>query len=195
MRKARKGRKDSSLCRVYSQVMLRMTDSGSNAVFMEQGSSASQMMAEKVLDVMARQPGCAGQASDGVSAATQVKMKDALELLKLPKSECPDFWVRLPRYKWPNSWSNMEDPVVPFERNFCGHPLAGLLWARKFERIVNGTWMGSSTELGMPICFSRTRFILIGVRGCLKMAGKKQYGSQVEEGDEECGSWRTNIIS
>ena len=111
-------------------------DSGSNAVFMEQGSSASQMMAEKVLDVMARQPGCAGQASDGVSAATQVKMKDALELLKLPKSECPDIWVRLPRYKWPNSWSNMEDPVVPFERNFCGHPLGGLLWARKFERIL-----------------------------------------------------------
>ena len=30
----------------------------------------------------------------------------------------------------------MEDPVVPFERNLYGHPLAGLLWARQFEKIL-----------------------------------------------------------
>ena len=28
----------------------------------------------------------------------------------------------------------MEDPVVPLERNLYGHPLAGLLWRRQFEK-------------------------------------------------------------
>ena len=50
----------------------------------------------------------------------QVKMEDAHKLLKIPKSECPDIWIRLPRHKWPKSWSSMEDPVVPLERNLYG---------------------------------------------------------------------------
>ena len=87
-------------------------DSGSYAVFTEQGPSASQMTAANVMDI--RLPGCAGQAADAVSACTQVKMEDAPKLLKIPKSECPDMWIRLPRHKWPKSWSSMEDPVVHF---------------------------------------------------------------------------------
>ena len=58
-------------------------DSGSYAVFTEQGSSASQMTAAKVMDVIARLPGCAGQAADAVSAHTLVKMEDAPTLLKI----------------------------------------------------------------------------------------------------------------
>ena len=111
-------------------------DSGSYAVFTEQGSSASQMTASKVMDIISRLPGCAGQAADAVSAYTQVQMEDAPKLLKIPKSECPDIWIRLPRHKWPKSWSSMEDPVVPLERNLYGHPLAGLLWERQFEKIL-----------------------------------------------------------
>ena len=111
-------------------------DSGSYAVFTEKGSSASQMTATKVMDIISRLPGCAGQAADAVSACTQVKMEDAPKLLKIPKSECPDNWIRLPRHKWPKSWSSMEDPVVPLERNLHGHPLAGLLWERQFEKIL-----------------------------------------------------------
>ena len=111
-------------------------DSGSYAVFTEQGSSASQMTAAKVMDIMSRLPGCAGQAAGAVSAYTQVKMEDAHKLLKIPKSECPDIWIRLPRHNWPKSWSSMEDPVVPVERNLYGHPLAGLLWERQFEKIL-----------------------------------------------------------
>ena len=42
--------------------------SGSKAVFTEQGSSASQTTAAKVMDVIARLPDCAGQAADAVSA-------------------------------------------------------------------------------------------------------------------------------
>ena len=71
------------------------------------------MTAAKIMDVIARLPGCDGQAADAVSAYIQVKLVDYSRLLKIPKSECPDIWIRLPRHKWPNSWRKMEDPVVP----------------------------------------------------------------------------------
>ena len=54
-------------------------DSGSYAVFNEQGSSASQMTAANVMDIISRLPGCAGQAADAISDYTQVKMEDAPE--------------------------------------------------------------------------------------------------------------------
>ena len=107
---------------------------GAYAVFTEQGSSASQMTA-KVMDVIVRLPNCDGQAADAVSAYTQVKLEDAAGLLRIPKSECPDIWIRLPRHKWPKSWSHIEDPVVPLERNLYGHPLAGL-WEKQFEEVL-----------------------------------------------------------
>ena len=46
-------------------------DSGSYAVFTEQGSSASQMTAAKIMDIISRLPGCDGQPADAVSACTQ----------------------------------------------------------------------------------------------------------------------------
>ena len=105
-----------------------IVNSGSYAVlFIEQGSSAPQMTEAKIMDIISRLLDCDGQAADAVSAYTQVKVEDAHKLLKIPKSECPDIWIRLPRHKWPKSWSSMEDPVVPLERNLYGHPLAGLL--------------------------------------------------------------------
>ena len=111
-------------------------DSGSYGVFTEQGSSASQMTAAKVMDIISRLPGCSGQAADAVSAYTQVKMGDASTLLKIPKSECPDIRTRLPKHKWPKAWSSMEDPVVPLERNLYCHPLAGLFWERQIEKVL-----------------------------------------------------------
>ena len=123
-------------CRVVLQVDIVKDGSGSFAVFIEQGSSSSQMSAAKVMDIISRLLGCAGQTVDAVSAYTQVKMEDAPKLLKFHKSECPDIWIRLPRHKWPISWSSMEDPVVPLERNLYGHLLAGLLWERQVEKIL-----------------------------------------------------------
>ena len=46
-------------------------DSGSYAVFTEQGSSASQMTATEVMDIISRLPGRAGQAADAVSVFSQ----------------------------------------------------------------------------------------------------------------------------
>ena len=58
-------------------------DSGSYAVFTEQGSSASQMTAAEVMVIKPRLPGCSGQAADAVSAYTRVKMKDASMLFEM----------------------------------------------------------------------------------------------------------------
>ena len=55
--------------------------SDSHAVFTEQGSSASQMTAAKIMDIISRLPVYDGQEADAVSAYTQVKMKDAHKLL------------------------------------------------------------------------------------------------------------------
>ena len=51
--------------------------------------------------------------------------------------------VRMSRYldtsakaQMAKSWSSMEDPVVPLERNLHGHPSAGLLWTRRLEKLL-----------------------------------------------------------
>ena len=126
----------SAKVELCSAMIFAKDNSGSYAVFTEQGSSASQMTAAKIMDIISRLPGCDGQAADAVSAYTQVRLEDAHKLLKIPKSECPDIWIRLPRHKWLKSWSSMEDPVIPSERNLYGHPLARLLWERQFEKVL-----------------------------------------------------------
>ena len=45
--------------------------------FTEQGSTASQLTAAIVMDVIVRLPDCDGQAADAISAYTQVKLEDA----------------------------------------------------------------------------------------------------------------------
>ena len=149
-------------------------DSGSYAVFTEQGSSASQVTAATVMDIISILPGCAGQAADAVSAYTQVKMEDAPKILKIPKSECPDIWIRLPRHKWPKSWSSMEDPVVPLERNLYGHPLAGLLWERQFEKILlKYGWEKVSNWECLFVHLEKGLFLSVYVDD-IKLAGEKQ---------------------
>ena len=149
-------------------------DSGSYAVFTEQGSSASQMTAAKIMDIISRLPGCDGQAADAVSAYVEVKMEDAHNLLEIPKSECPDIWIRLPRHKWPKSWSSMEDPVVPLERNLYGHPLAGLLCERQSEKILlKHGWEKIPNWECLFVHREKGLFLSVYVND-IKLAGKKQ---------------------
>ena len=121
------------------------------------------MTAAKVVDVISWLP-------DAISAYTQVKMEDAPSLLKIPKSECPDIWIRLPKHKWPKSWSRTEDPVVPLERHLYGHFLAGLLWERHFEKGSSRTRLGKSSNWD---CLFGNRLLSVYVDD-LKPAGKKQ---------------------
>ena len=149
-------------------------ESGSYAVFIEQGSSASQMTAAKVMDIISRLPVCAGQAVDAVPACTQVRMEDAPKLLKFPKSECPDFWIRLPRHNWPKSWSSMEDSVVPLERNLYGHLWAALLWEKQFEKILSKHgWEKVPNGESLFVHREKGLFLSVSVDD-IKLAGRKQ---------------------
>ena len=111
-------------------------NSGSYAVFTEQGSSASQMTAAKIMDIISRLPGCDGQAADAVSANTQVRMEDAHKLLKIAKSECPDIWIRQPRHKWPKSWSSMEDPVCSSRTESVRSSFGRTIMERQCDKIL-----------------------------------------------------------
>ena len=132
------------------------------------------MTAAKIKDIISRLPGCGGQAADGVSACTQVKMEDAHKLLRIPKSECPHIWIRLPRHKWPKSWSSMEDPVVPLERNLYGLRLAGLLWERQCEKILlKHGWEKVPNWECLFVHREKGLFLSVFVND-IKLVGKKQ---------------------
>ena len=98
--------------------------SGSYAVFIEQGSSASTNDSSKSHGYHIQTSGC------GICLYPGKNGRCSQIVENFPKSECPDIWIRRPRHKWPKSWSNMEDPLVLLERNLYGHPLAGLLWGK-----------------------------------------------------------------
>ena len=159
-------------------------DSGSYAVFAEQGSSASQMTAAKVMDVKARVPDCARQAADAVSAYTQVKMNDAPKLMK-------NFQVRISRYMVTSSttqscqnhgpaWKTQsfllsEICMVTHLQASCGKD-------HLKSSIPMG--MGRSTKLGMSICSSKQGLFLSVYVDDIKMAGRKaEFESHVEEFD------------
>ena len=65
-----------------------------------------------------------------VSADTQVKMKDAPTLLKVPETECTAIWRRLPRYRRLAEWNKICNPVVSLDSSVYSHPLAA---ARKLS--------------------------------------------------------------
>ena len=60
----------------------------------------------------------------------------------IPESEGPDVLIRLAKHKWPLSWAFFEALVVPLERDLYGHPLAGLLWERQFEKAMMELFYG-----------------------------------------------------
>ena len=94
-------------------------------------------------------------------------MEDAPKLLKMPKSECPDMWIRLPRHIWPKSWSSMEDRVwSSFGRTVMGkaiweNPIA----ARLGEGASNWECLFVHRQKGL--------FLSVYVDD-IKLAGKKQ---------------------
>ena len=68
----------------------------------------------------------------------------------------------------------MEDPVVPLERNLYGHPLAGLLWERQFEKILlKHSWEKVSNWECLFVHREQGLFLSVYVDD-IKLAGKKQ---------------------
>ena len=155
------------------------------------------MTAAKVMDIISGLPGCAGQAADAVSACTQVKMENAPKLLKIPKSECPDIWIRLPRHKWPKSWVQYGRPSRSSwtKRNLYGHPLAGLLWEKQLEKIQLKHGWEKSFQLRMLIRTSWKRIIIVCVCGWHQIDwNETKYWPHVESTKERSWFRRTDVI-
>ena len=113
-------------------------DSGSHAVFTEQRSSASRMTAANVLEVIVRLLECARRASEsGVRRHPESKWRMLQHCWNFPKFESPrrmhssihDSHGQSPSVISQNQW-------VPFERDLCGHLLAGLLREKEFEQVL-----------------------------------------------------------
>ena len=68
----------------------------------------------------------------------------------------------------------MEDPVVPFERNLYGHPLAGLLWERQIEKVLlEHGWEKVLNRECLFVHRARGLFLSVYVDD-IKMAGKTE---------------------
>ena len=68
----------------------------------------------------------------------------------------------------------MEDPVVPLERNLYGHPLAGLLWEREFEKVLlKYSWEKVPNWECLFVHREKALFLSVHVDD-IKLAGKKQ---------------------
>ena len=92
------GRK-SSFCLTDGHLSFEECWIGGNAPKIQRSSCTPRWHCERWFRMISRLPWCAGQSADAASACTQVKMEDAHKLLKVPKSECPDVLIRLPKHK------------------------------------------------------------------------------------------------
>ena len=126
------------------------------------------------LDVISRLPGCSGQASDAVSAHTQVKMKDAPKLFHLSEKDRPTIWIRTPKARRPQHCDSIDDPVVSLERNLCGDPLAGLSWERIHEKVLIEEGWEKVLGWECPYLHRKLQLFLSACVDDIKMAGKTQ---------------------
>ena len=134
-------------------------NSHSHAVFTEHRSSASRMTAAKVMD-STRMRRTSSQRRISLHKST---LEDASKLLKIPKSECPNIWVRLPRHNglnhgpaWKTLWFFLNEICDNFKK-FC----LGLGWE-------------NSATSGMLVCLSETGPSLSVYVDDTIMAGRKQ---------------------
>ena len=74
----------------------------------------------------------------------------------------------------PRSWSSMENPVVPLERNLYGHPLAGLFWERQFEKVLLENGWEKHPNWECLFDNKKKGFFLSVHVDDIKMAGMKQ---------------------
>ena len=102
------------------------------------------------------------------------KMEDAPQLLKIPKVRKSRYLDTSTETHRPKSWSTMKDPVVPLERNLYGHPLAGLLWERQFEKVLlKYGW--EKFQIGNVCSLTEKKGLFLSVYvDDIKLAGKKQ---------------------
>ena len=126
------------------------------------------------------------------------KMEDAHKLLKIPKSECPDKWIRLPQHKWPKSWSS--GPVLKTQSFLLSEICTVILWQDYFGkgklRKSYCSTVGRMFPIGNAYSYTVKKGLFLSVHvDDIKLAGKKQNTwSDVENTYERRWFGRTDII-
>ena len=150
-------------------------DPGSYAVFTEEGSSASQMTAAKVLDVMSRLPGCAGQASDALSAHAQVKMEDAPNLLKF-------FGIGMSRHLDSITTSSMAKKLAESSRTRCSSreefvrsPMSRIAVGKPVRKGPDRERMGESSGKECLLVHRQQGLLLLAYVDDIKMARQQNH--------------------
>ena len=102
-------------------------------------------------------------------------MKDAPKLMKIPKSECPDTWIRQPRHKWPTKMVQKRRSSRSLRAKSVRSSLAELLWERQFEKILlQYGWEKVSNRECFFVHREKGLFLSVFVDD-IKLGGKKQY--------------------
>ena len=115
-------------CRVVLRGDIVKDDSGAHTLFTQQATSATQMTGAKLLVVIRVYQTLKDKRADAVLGDTEVKMKEPPRLIRRMSKTTTT--------QRPQSWTNIEDPVVPLERYKSRDPPAGLYWERQFEETV-----------------------------------------------------------
>ena len=144
-------------------------DSGSYAVFTEQGSSASHMTAAKVVDIVSRP-----LQQMQYPLRPRSKWKVHRRCWKFQSQNAQIFGYVYQNTNGQNLWSSMEDPHVLLERNLYGHPLAGQ-WKRQFGKVLSehGWEKVPNWECSFVTEKKRRLFLSVYVDE-IKLAGKEQ---------------------
>ena len=117
------------------------------------------------------------------------------KLLKIPNRNVQTFGFVYHDTNGQKSWSSMEDPVVPLERNHYGHPLAGLLWKKQFDKVLLKYGWEKVSNWECSFVHSEKELFLSVYVDDIKLAGKKQNIDPVSELlNKESRLRRTNIF-
>ena len=138
-------------------------ENADHAIFAELGSSPASMEAGKIIDVFGSQPGYAKQQADARQAYTQALFEGIAT------------WVRLPRNRWPKSWTNYRDPVCPLRLALYGHPDSGGIWEKHCTKQLRSIgWVPVLPDIWQSIFYHPELDLLLVVYvDDFKMAGPK----------------------
>ena len=84
-------------------------------------------------------------------------------------------WVRLPRNRWPKSWTNYRDPVCPLRLALYGHPDSGGIWEKHCTKQLRSIgWVPVLPDIWQSIFYHPELDLLLVVYvDDFKMAGPK----------------------
>ena len=150
-------------------------DSGSYAVFTEQGSSASQMTAAKIMKIISRLPGCDGQAADAVSAYTQVKNGRCSQIIEKNQNRSLQIFGFVH-----HDTNGLNHGPVWKTQSFLLTEICmvilwqGLVWERQFEKVLlKHGWEKIPNWECLFVHREKGLFLSVYVDD-IKLAGKKQ---------------------